>query len=120
MQVKKIHVPKRENPIVNRLNKTKVEKFPNLQEEKLARQREISKRNQEAVKARVSAFLEIFFPVLLWFLTYAQKKEEARIAKERKEAKHQKDHAYDDLFTEEAMEQSSNQNRSEDFLDDFM
>ena len=57
-QVKKIHVPKRENPIVNRLNKTKYEKFPNLQEEKLARTREISMRNQEAVKARVSDYFQ--------------------------------------------------------------
>lgn len=49
-----------------------------------------------------------------------QKKEEARIAKERKELKWQKEHAYDDLFTDESLEQSSNQNRSDDFLDDFM
>lgn len=49
-----------------------------------------------------------------------QKKEEAKIAKERKEIKWQKEHAYDDLFTEEALEASSNQNRNEDFLDDFM
>lgn len=49
-----------------------------------------------------------------------QKKEEARIAKERKELKWQKEHAYDDLFSEENLEQSSNQNRSDDFLDDFM
>jgi hypothetical protein len=34
--------------------------------------------------------------------------------------KHQKEHAYDDLFTEENLEQASNQNRNEDFLDDFM
>jgi hypothetical protein len=40
--------------------------------------------------------------------------------KERKELKWQKEHAYDDLFTEEALEASSNQNRNEDFLDDFM
>jgi hypothetical protein len=49
-----------------------------------------------------------------------QKKEEARIAKERREMKYQKEHAYDDIFTEEALEQSSNQNRGEDFEDDFM
>jgi len=53
-------------------------------------------------------------------LIVSQKKEEARIAKERREMKYQKEHAYDDIFTEENMEQSSNQNRSEDFLDDFM
>jgi len=49
-----------------------------------------------------------------------QKKEEARIALDHKQKKYQKDHAYDDIFTEEALEASSNQNRSEDFLDDFM
>jgi hypothetical protein len=47
-------VSKRENPVINRLNKTKVEKFPNLQEEKLARQRELSKKTVEAKKAKVS------------------------------------------------------------------
>lgn len=49
-----------------------------------------------------------------------QKKEELRLAKERKELKWQKEHAYDDLFTEDNLEAASNQNRSEDFLDDFM
>ena len=29
-------MPQRENPIINRLNKTRVEKFPNLREEKEA------------------------------------------------------------------------------------
>lgn len=50
----------------------------------------------------------------------SQRKEEAQVAEERKQKKWQKDHAYDDIFTEEALEASSNQNRSEDFLDDFM
>jgi len=98
--VKKILVPARQNPIINRLNKTKVEKFPDLKTEKEERLREVSKKNQAAVHAR--------------------KKEEAKIAKERRELKHQKEHAYDDLFTEDNLEQSSNQNRDEDFLDDFM
>lgn len=49
-----------------------------------------------------------------------QKKEEARISKERQEKKWQKDHAYDDLFTEENMDASSNQNRDENWEDDFM
>jgi hypothetical protein len=39
--------------------------------------------------------------------------------KERKEQKYQKEHAYDDLFNEENMASASNQDRSEDFLDDF-
>jgi len=99
-KVKKILVAQRENPIINRLNKTKVEKFPDLLMEKEERLRALAKKNQAAVQAR--------------------KKEEARIAKEYQEKKHQKDHAYDELFTEDNMEAASNQNRDEDFLDDFM
>ncbi|CAI6332568.1 unnamed protein product [Periconia digitata] len=98
-KVKRVHVEKRENPIVNRLNKTKVEKFPDLREEKEARLKELRSRDRDAVQAR--------------------RKEEARVAKERKEKAWQRDHAYDDLFSEENIAQSSNQDRSEDFLDDF-
>ncbi|KAF2451580.1 DUF814-domain-containing protein [Karstenula rhodostoma CBS 690.94] len=98
-KVKRIHVEKRENPIVNRLNKTKVEKYPDLAMEKEARQKELRKKDRDVQQAR--------------------KKEEARIMKERKEQKYQKEHAYDDLFSEENMASASNQDRSEDFLDDF-
>jgi hypothetical protein len=49
-----------------------------------------------------------------------QKKEEARIKKEREQLKHQKAHAYDDIFSEENMAGSSNQDRDEDWEDDFM
>ncbi|EMR61902.1 hypothetical protein MGN70_000807 [Eutypa lata] len=99
-KVKKILVPQRENPVVNRLNKTKVEKHPDLQQEREDRLRELRKRDQASQQAR--------------------KKEEARISKERQEKKWQKDHAYDDLFTEENMDASSNQNRDENWEDDFM
>ncbi|RDW82091.1 hypothetical protein BP6252_03203 [Coleophoma cylindrospora] len=98
--VKKILVPQRENPIVNRLNKTKEEKFPDLAMEKEEKLKQIRKKEQAEKLER--------------------KREEARIAQERKEKKWQKDHAYDDIFNEEDMEASSNQNRNEDFLDDFM
>jgi hypothetical protein len=53
-QVKRIHVAQRENPIVNRLNKTKVEKFPDLAMEKENRQKELRKRDRAAQQARVS------------------------------------------------------------------
>ncbi|KAK4251676.1 coiled-coil domain-containing protein 25 [Corynascus novoguineensis] len=99
-KVKRILVPQRENPIVNRLNKTKVEKYPDLKQEKDDHLRELRKKDQAALLAR--------------------RKEEARIAKERQEKKWQKDHAYDDLFTEENMEATSNQNRDENWEDDFM
>ncbi|KLU91200.1 coiled-coil domain-containing protein 25 [Magnaporthiopsis poae ATCC 64411] len=99
-KVKRILVPQRENPIVNRLNKTKEERHPDLKQEKDDHLRELRKRDQSAQQQR--------------------RKEEARIAKERSEKKWQKDHAYDDIFTEENMEASSNQNRDENWEDDFM
>lgn len=49
-----------------------------------------------------------------------QKKEEARIMKERQEKKWQKDHAYEELFSEENMAAASNQERDENWEDDFM
>jgi len=51
--VKRIHVDQRENPIVNRLNKTKVEKHPDLRQEKSDRERELRKRVQKSKQDRV-------------------------------------------------------------------
>lgn len=99
-RVKKILVPTRQNAIVNRLNKTRAEKFPDLAAERDDLRKAKGRRVQAEVQAR--------------------KKEEARVAKERKEIKFQKDHAYDDIFTEEGLEASSNQNREEGYLSDFM
>jgi hypothetical protein len=53
-------------------------------------------------------------------LTLRQRKEEVRVAKERKELAWRRDHAYDDVFTEENLEENTNENRDENFLDDFM
>ncbi|KAF1990727.1 hypothetical protein K402DRAFT_417486 [Aulographum hederae CBS 113979] len=99
-KVKRVHVIERENPVVNRLNKTKVEKFPDLRQEKEDRLKELSRRDRAA--------------------RLAHQKEEARLAKERKEAKWQREHAYDDVFTEDALEENSNENRTRDWEDDFM
>lgn len=52
-QVKRILVPKRENPIVNRLNKTKVEKRPDFKEERDDRLKELRQREQASVQLRV-------------------------------------------------------------------
>ncbi|KAM3500488.1 hypothetical protein MY10362_006351 [Beauveria mimosiformis] len=99
--VKRVLVPQRENVIVNRLNKTKTEvKQPDFKQQKDDHDKEI--------RRKANAALQI------------KKKEEARQAQEWKEKKWQKDHAYDDLFTEENMDMQSNQNRSEDWEDDFM
>ena len=98
--VRKVLVRERENPIVNRLNKTRVEKFPDLQSEKeeFSRKKRLDER-----KAREQ-----------------QWEKEKKEKREREQLKWQKDHAYDDMFSEENMQASSNQDREADFLDDFM
>lgn len=54
MQVKKVLVPQRENAIINRLNKTKTEKFPDLAMEKEERLKAARKKDQAAMLERVS------------------------------------------------------------------
>lgn len=98
--VKKIFVPARENPIVNRLNKTKVEKFPDLgaeKEESLRIKRQAERRIREEKKAQ-----------------------DRREKQERETLKYQKEHAYDSMMSEDQIAMSSNQDRDPDFLDDFM
>lgn len=75
IKVKRIHVQQRENPIVNRLNKTKVEKYPDLAMEKENRLKELRKRDRDAQQARVSLldlglilFVLIFSNILLLVL----------------------------------------------------
>lgn len=53
-KVKRVLVPQRENPIVNRLNKTKVEKKPDLKQERDDRLKELRRRDQADFQARVS------------------------------------------------------------------
>jgi hypothetical protein len=52
--VKKVLVETRENPIVNRLNKTRVEKFPDLRQEKAGRDGEQRKKERIAAQEKVS------------------------------------------------------------------
>jgi hypothetical protein len=81
--VKKIHVPARQNPIVNRLNKTKEERTPDLRAEKeadLAQKRKADRLKREGMKA--------------------QEREEKR---RRDQLKWEKEHAYDELMDERNM-----------------
>lgn len=59
-KVKRILVPQRENPIVNRLNKTKEEKHPDLKQEKDDHLRELRKRDQAAQQQRVGSGSRFF------------------------------------------------------------
>lgn len=97
--VKKIHVPVRQNPIINRLNKTRVEKFPDLHAEREADRKE--KRKAERIARETQKAND--------------REEKAR----REQLRWQKDHAYDDVMREENM--VSNQDRDPSFWeDDFM
>lgn len=53
-QVKRLVIPQRENVIVNRLNKTKEERHPDLRQEKEDRLKELRKKDQAAQQLRVS------------------------------------------------------------------
>lgn len=99
-KVKRVIVATRENAIINRLNKTKVEKQPDLRQEREDHLKEQRKKDLAVHQAR--------------------KKEEAKVMKERAEKKWQKEHAYDEMFSEENMMGSSNQDRGSDWEDDFM
>ncbi|KAK9243781.1 hypothetical protein V1506DRAFT_543400 [Lipomyces tetrasporus] len=98
--VKKVHVQTRVNAIVNRLNKTKVEKFPDFQSEWVAYEKTRSQ-TQRALHA-------------------ARHTRELAEAEKKKKAAWEQEHAYDDIFSEENLAKSSNQNRGEDWEDDFM
>jgi hypothetical protein len=84
-------VPARQNAIVNRLNKTRIEKFPDLATEREEDQRE--KRKVERIARE------------------EKKRAEKKEKEEREARRHQKDHAYDELMNEEDIAASSNQNR---------
>ncbi|KAJ5171679.1 coiled-coil domain-containing protein 25 [Penicillium capsulatum] len=98
--VRKVLVRTRENPIVNRLNKTRVEKFPDLRAEK---EDFLKKKRQQERKTRDQ-----------------QRDIDKQEKREREQLKWQKEHAYDDMFSEENMAASSNQDRDSNFEDDFM
>ena len=99
-RVRRVLVGTRTNAVINRLNKTRTEEFPDLlaqKEERLGALRAVAKKN-----------------------ALQRQKEEERVARERRERAWQRDHAYDEVFTEDALEANSNQGRGADFFDDFM
>lgn len=58
-KVKRLHVVERLNPIVNRLNKTKIEKHPDLRQEREDRQRDLRKKDRATQQERVSTLLSL-------------------------------------------------------------
>ena len=58
-RVKRVHVPKRENPIVNRLNKTKVEKDVDHEQEKTDRIKKEAAERRATATAQKKADLDL-------------------------------------------------------------
>ena len=52
-QVRKVHIEKRVNEIINRLNKTKLEKFPDLAAEKADFEKEERRKEKLALQEKV-------------------------------------------------------------------
>ena len=59
--VKRVYVPQRENAVVNRLNKTRVERHPDLREEKAEREKEVRRRERIAAQEKVSLAFDCWF-----------------------------------------------------------
>ena len=76
--MKKILVPQRENAIVNRLNKTKVEKFPDLGVEKEEKLKALRKKDQAAKLERVSGCLRAIHQILISFTEKGRSKSGSR------------------------------------------
>ncbi|CEG80737.1 Putative Coiled-coil domain-containing protein 25 [Rhizopus microsporus] len=98
-KVKRVHVEKRINEIVNRLNKTKVERYPDLMQEKIQREKIDRK------KARADEF--------------AQKEEARRLAEEKRKAEKE----INDLFDPSLMKSNWRETEVEDINaaeEDFM
>ncbi|KAF8349386.1 cytoplasmic protein [Amanita rubescens] len=94
-----VHVAKRENPIVNRLNKTKVEREVNHEQERVDRLKAEAAQKRAAATERRKAEQE---------LTRAREAEKAA-------------HSYDSLFNaEEEEEESTPQKSVREMIDDFM
>lgn len=98
--VKRLKIPTRENAIINRLNKTKKEIYPDLEQEKIDHEKELRRQYAEEHRVRHKADLEK--------------------AREYKEKKAQKNHGYTDLFAEDEIQHNSNQFRPDDWEEDFM
>ncbi|KAJ3090505.1 Coiled-coil domain-containing protein 25 [Quaeritorhiza haematococci] len=108
--VKRIHVEKRQNDIINRLNKTKEEKFPDLAAEKVKRQRDSRKE--------------------LRVLEKQQQEEERRLAEEKRKQEELKSYkgVFDtkqmksnrDLFSVEADEEGGDLDTVNAYEEDFM
>ncbi|KAK7025556.1 hypothetical protein VNI00_015909 [Paramarasmius palmivorus] len=96
--VYEVHVPKRENPIVNRLNKTKVEREVNHEQERVDRLKKESTARRAAAAEKKKAELEL-----------ARQREAEKAAR-----------SYDSLFNDEEDDSTVPRKTGRELEDDFM
>lgn len=114
-----VHVAERENSIVNRLNKTKVEKQVDHEQERIDRikKENAAKRAAAVEKVRHVFQVQIYSKKNLIIFYYMQKKEDAELAKAREAEKAAR--SYDLLFNvdeEEAGPRKTGRELEEDFM----
>ena len=106
-----VHIAARENPIVNRLNKTKIEREVDHEAEKAERLREEAAGRRQEAAAKVSTLPHPLPPLL----TKLQRKAELELAKKREEEK--KSRSYDHAWA--AAEPSTSKSGGADEDEDF-
>jgi len=77
-QVKKVLIEKRLNEIINRLNKTKIEKFPDLAAEKAEFEKEERRKEKAALEAKVIFILSVERFVLILSVYRERRRNELR------------------------------------------
>ena len=90
-EVKKIHVEKRINEIINRLNKTKVEKFPDLAAEKAEYEKEVRRKEKAALQETVSHSPKIRIFILI-LSVYRERKKKELLRRRSKRRKKRNEH----------------------------
>lgn len=95
-----VHIPTRENPIVNRLNKTKVEKEVDHEQERADRLKAEATARRIEAQARASFKHILYYIPKCWrFELFTQTKAELALAKAREAEKAAR--SYDSLFSGE-------------------
>jgi hypothetical protein len=109
-EVKKVHIEKRINEIVNRLNKTKVEKFPDLAREKAEFEKEERRKEKAALDEKVFFYISSSSA----HAKRAQRKQEERELKAKKDKVDRERRMYDDMYGKVAI-QKATESKEDDY-----
>ena len=113
-----MYVETRQNPIVNRLNKTKKEREANLEQELQDKLRKEKNESRAVAAKKVRAWDDDHRLNLILISYLFQRKEDEELARKREEEKKARDYALLDQVDEE--EQTPQYNSVQEMMDDFM